>query len=91
MPSAGAGTSPLEFVDPAQPLALSGKTLTEREQAVPSAVETGALSLGQGAALIGAIGSLAGVLETTHCLSRDSRPTNRPAQSEGDLGMRTGP
>lgn len=61
---------PLKSVDPAQPLALPGETLTERGQAVLSAVEAGVLSAGQGAALIGAIGSLARVTEVDELAAR---------------------
>lgn len=62
--------APLKSVDPAQALALPGETLTERGQAVLSAVEAGVLSPGQGAALIGAIGSLARVTEVDELAAR---------------------
>jgi len=62
--------APLKSVDPAQVLNLPGDTLTERGQAVLGAIEAGELSPGQGAALIGAIGSLARVTEIDDLAAR---------------------
>lgn len=62
--------APLKSVDPAQVLNLPGGTLTERGQAVLGAIEAGELSPGQGAALIGAIGSLARVTEIDDLAAR---------------------
>lgn len=62
--------APLKSVDPAQVLNLPGTTLTERGQAVLGAIEAGELSPGQGAALIGAIGSLARVAEIDELATR---------------------
>lgn len=62
--------APLRAVDPAQVIHLPGGTLTERGQAVLGAVSAGELSPGQGAALIGAIGSLARVAEMDELAAR---------------------
>lgn len=62
--------APLKSVDPAQVLKLGGETLTERGHAVLGAVQAGELSPGQGAALIGAIGSLARVTEIDELAAR---------------------
>lgn len=62
--------APLRAVDPAQAINLPGNTLTERGQAVLGAVSAGELSPGQGAALIGAIGSLARVAEMDELAAR---------------------
>lgn len=62
--------SPLKAVDPAQVLALPTGTLTEQGQAVLAAVAAGEVSPGQGAALIGAIGSLARVAEIDEIAAR---------------------
>ncbi len=62
--------APLRAVDPAQLIRLPGNTLTERGQAVLTAVSAGELSPGQGAALIGAIGSLARVAEMDELAAR---------------------
>lgn len=62
--------APLKSVDPAQAFNLPGDTLTERGQAVLGAIEAGELSPGQGAALIGAIGSLARVTEIDDLAAR---------------------
>lgn len=62
--------APLKSVDPAQVLELKGETLTERGHSVLGAVQAGELSPGQGAALIGAIGSLARVTEIDELAAR---------------------
>ncbi len=62
--------APLRAVDPTQAIHLPGGTLTERGQAVLGAVSAGELSPGQGAALIGAISSLARVVEIDELAAR---------------------
>lgn len=62
--------SPLKAVDPVQLLTLPKGTLTEQGQAVLAAVAAGEVSPGQGAALIGAIGSLARVTEIDELAAR---------------------
>lgn len=54
---------PLKATEEAAPLALPDGTLTEQGRAVLGAVAAGDLAPGQGAALLGAIGTLARVVE----------------------------
>lgn len=54
---------PLKAAEEAAPLALPDGTLTEQGRAVLGAVAAGTLAPGQGAALLGAIGTLARVAE----------------------------
>ncbi len=54
---------PLKAAEEAAPLALPDGTLTEQGRAVLGAVAAGELAPGQGAALLGAIGTLARVAE----------------------------
>lgn len=54
---------PLKATEEAAPLALPDGTLTEQGRAVLGAVAAGELTAGQGAALLGAIGTLARVAE----------------------------
>ena len=54
---------PLKATEEAAPLALPDGTLTEQGRAVLGAVAAGDLAPGQGAALLGAIGTLARVAE----------------------------
>lgn len=54
---------PLKATEEAAPLALPDGTLTEQGRAVLGAVAAGELAPGQGAALLGAIGTLARVAE----------------------------
>ena len=54
---------PLKATEEAAPLALPDGTLTEQGRAVLGAVAAGELAPGQGAALLGAIGTLARVVE----------------------------
>ena len=54
---------PLKASEEAAPLALPDGTLTEQGRAVLGAVAAGELAPGQGAALLGAIGTLARVVE----------------------------
>lgn len=55
--------APLKAAEPAAPLVLPDGTLTEQGRAVLGAVAAGTLAPGQGAALLGAIGTLARVIE----------------------------
>ena len=54
---------PIKPVEQSQPLSLPDGTLTEQGRAVLAAVAAGELAPGQGAALLGAIGTLARVAE----------------------------
>jgi len=54
---------PMKAIEQAQPVNLAGETLTEQGRAVLSAIASGELSAGQGAALIGAIATLGKVAE----------------------------
>lgn len=55
--------APLKAIEQPQPLALPDGSLTEQGRAVLAAVAGGELAPGQGAALLGAIGTLARVSE----------------------------
>ena len=55
--------APLKAAEPAAPLVLPDGSLTEQGRAVLGAVAAGTLAPGQGAALLGAIGTLARVIE----------------------------
>ena len=54
---------PIKPVEQSQPLSLPDGTLTEQGRAVLASVAAGELAPGQGAALLGAIGTLARVTE----------------------------
>ena len=54
---------PIKPVEQSQPLSLPDGTLTDQGRAVLAAVAVGELAPGQGAALLGAIGTLARVAE----------------------------
>ena len=54
---------PIKPVEQSQPLSLPDGTLTEQGRAVLASVASGELAPGQGAALLGAIGTLARVAE----------------------------
>ena len=54
---------PIKPVEQSQPLSLPDGTLTEQGRAVLASVAAGELAPGQGAALLGAIGTLARVAE----------------------------
>lgn len=54
---------PIKPVEQSQPLSLPDGTLTEQGRAVLASVAAGELATGQGAALLGAIGTLARVSE----------------------------
>ena len=61
---------PLKATEEAAPLALPDGTLTEQGRAVLGAVAAGDLAPGQGAALLGAIGTLARVVEVDELARR---------------------
>ena len=61
---------PLKATEEAAPLALPDGTLTEQGRAVLGAVAAGELAPGQGAALLGAIGTLARVVEVDELEAR---------------------
>ena len=62
--------APLRSVEPNQALHLPDGSLTAQGRAVLAAVATGELAPGQGAALLGAIGSLARVVEIDELTAR---------------------
>ena len=62
--------APLKAAEQAQPLHLPDGTLTDQGRAVLAAVAAGELAPGQGAALLGAIGSLARVAEIDELAAR---------------------
>ena len=62
--------APLRATDMAQPLNLPNGTLTDQGRAVMVAVSSGELAASQGAALIGAIGALARVVELDELAAR---------------------
>jgi len=62
--------APLKAVEPPQPLTLPDGTLTEQGRAVLASVAAGELAPGQGAALVGAIGTLARVVEIDELAAR---------------------
>ena len=61
---------PIKPVEQPQPLSLPDGTLTEQGRAVLAAVAAGELAPGQGAALLGAIGTLARVAEVDELARR---------------------
>ncbi len=61
---------PLKASEEAAPLSLPDGTLTEQGRAVLGAVATGALAPGQGAALLGALGTLAKLTEADELTAR---------------------
>lgn len=61
---------PIKPVEQSQPLSLPDGTLTEQGRAVLAAVAAGELAPGQGAALLGAIGTLARVSEVDELARR---------------------
>ena len=62
--------APLKAAEQPQALTLTGGTLTDQGRAVLSAVAAGELAPGQGAALLGAIGTLARVTELDELAAR---------------------
>ena len=62
--------APLKAAEQPQALTLTGSTLTDQGRAVLSAVAAGELAPGQGAALLGAIGTLARVTELDELAAR---------------------
>ncbi len=61
---------PLKAVEPAQPLALPDGSLTEQGRAILAAVASAELAPSQGAALLGALGTLARVAEIDELAAR---------------------
>lgn len=61
---------PVKAAEVAQPVALAGETLTAQGRAVLAAVAAGELAPGQGAALLGALGTLAKLAETDELEAR---------------------
>lgn len=61
---------PLKAVEPAQPLALPDGSLTEQGRAILAAVAAAELAPSQGAALLGALGTLARVAEIDELAAR---------------------
>ena len=61
---------PIKPVEQSQPLSLPDGTLTEQGRAVLASVAAGELAPGQGAALLGAIGTLARVSEVDELARR---------------------
>ncbi len=62
--------APLKAIEPPQPLTLPDGTLTEQGRAVLAAVAAAELAPSQGAALVGAIGTLARVVEIDELTAR---------------------
>lgn len=62
--------APLRATDMGQPLNLPNGTLTDQGRAVMVAVSSGELAASQGAALLGAIGALARVVELDELVAR---------------------
>ena len=62
--------APLKAAEEAAPLALPDGSLSEQGRTVLGAVATGTLAPGQGAALLGAIGTLARVAEVDELTAR---------------------
>lgn len=62
--------APLKAAEQAQPLSLPDGTLTDQGRAVLASVAAGELAPGQGAALLGAIGTLARVTELDELTAR---------------------
>ncbi|MBK6294575.1 MAG: hypothetical protein IPF55_09955 [Rhodoferax sp.] len=65
--------APLKAMEPAQAITLPDGSLTDQGRAVLSAVAGGELAPGQGAALLGAIGTLARVSEIDELTARIER------------------
>jgi hypothetical protein len=68
---------PIKAVEATQALSLPGGTLTEQGRAVLASVAAGELAPGQGAALLGAIGTLARVTEIDELTQRITALENR--------------
>ena len=71
--------APLKAAEQTQPLALPEGTLTEQGRAVLLSVAGGVLAPSQGAALLGAIGQLARVIETDNLAARVAALESRHA------------
>lgn len=68
--------APLKAAEPTQALSLPDGTLTEQGRAVLASVAAGQLAPGQGAALLGAIGTLARVTEIDDLNARITKLEN---------------
>lgn len=62
--------APLKAVEPMVMVAMAGNTLTDQGRAVLASVAAGQVAPGQGAALVGAIGTLARVAELDELTAR---------------------
>lgn len=69
--------APLKAVEPTQALTLPTGTLTDQGRAVLASVAAGELAPGQGAALLGAIGTLARVAEIDELAARVAALENK--------------
>ncbi len=72
---------PIKAVEATQALSLPDGTLTEQGRAVLASVAAGELAPGQGAALLGAIGTLARVAEIDELTQRITALENRHADT----------
>ncbi|MCO5121286.1 MAG: DUF5681 domain-containing protein [Burkholderiaceae bacterium] len=75
---------PVKAIEAAQAVDLPGETLTEQGRAVLAAVAAGELAPGQGATLIGALGTLARVAEVDDLLRRIEALEARNGPKEGE-------
>ena len=73
--------APLKAAEQTQALTLPDGTLTEQGRAVLASVAAGELAPGQGAALLGAIGTLARVTEIDELAKRIERLEDKHAKS----------
>ena len=73
---------PLKAAEQTQPLSLPDGTLTDQGRAVLAAVAAGELAPGQGAALLGAIGTLARVAEVDELARRIEALEGKHAATE---------
>lgn len=73
--------APLKAAEQPQALTLPDGTLTEQGRAVLASVAAGELAPGQGAALLGAIGTLARVTEIDELAKRIEKLENKHAKS----------
>ncbi len=73
--------APLKAAELPTPLPLPEGSLTQRGEAVLAAVADGTLAPGQGAALLGALGTLAKLVETDELAARVAALEERHAQA----------
>lgn len=62
--------APLKAIEPLQPIALPGVTLTDKARDVLDALARGEVSPGQAVAMLGAVGALARVVEVDELAAR---------------------